>query len=145
MRFPLLRILRTRRHVRPSPVECDRLYEHRAQATLRCNILIRSHIPVHIKNMHRLNTHLCMPLGLHSIRYSMYCATTGNIQEWCKCIHLHMWVTACYTGVVYIFYTAVWYPNYSIAIFIIISLHIRRMWETICDAQAGFCTVDLKQ
>ena len=25
------------------------------------------------------------------------------------------------------------------------SLHIRSMWETICDAQAGFCTVDLKQ
>ena len=26
-----------------------------------------------------------------------------------------------------------------------VSLHIRSMWETIYDAQGGFCTVDLKQ
>ena len=27
----------------------------------------------------------------------------------------------------------------------LVSLHIRSMCETICDAQAGLCTVDLKQ
>ena len=57
------------------------------------------------QEMYRWNTHLYMPLGLNSTRFSIYYAITGGIQEWYKCIHLHRWggKWECYTGVAYIF------------------------------------------
>ena len=57
--------------------------------TLRCNILIRHHFPVHMRGIHKWNVCVC-PKGctVHGLACT---AQPAGIQEWGKSLHLHVW------------------------------------------------------
>ena len=46
-----------------------------------CNILIRPHFPVHMRGLHKWNTHLYMSLNLCSTSFSIYCTICGSYRN----------------------------------------------------------------
>ena len=71
----------------------------------RCNILICPHFPVHKGGLHEWNTRLCMPSGLCSTSFSIFCAPQEIYRNGASVYFCTSWVSGilckseCYTGI----------------------------------------------